>query len=110
VVTGVGVADAVVVGADAVVVGVGGFAGAVVVSVTVGLGEADVMTVGEALADGDTVTVGVELGVTGADVIGADVIGVTVAGADVLADTEGVGVEVAGDMVCPEPLVSAMPV
>ena len=55
--------------------------------------------------DGDTVTVGVELAVTGADVIG-----VTVGGADVLADTEGVGVEVAGDMMCPEPLVSAMPV
>jgi hypothetical protein len=51
------------------------------------------------------VTVGVELGVTGADVIG-----VTVGGADVLADTEGVGVEVTGDMMCPEPLVSAMPV
>ena len=96
-----------------------GVAGAdpVLVTVTVGMGEVDAMTVGDVLAVGDAVTVGDALWVTftGADVVGvtvagADVVGVTVAGADVEADTEVVGVAVAGDIVCTEPLVSATPV
>ena len=76
-------------------VGVGVFAGAVVMTVTVGLGEADTVAVGVTLAVGVTVTVGVALGVTGADVIG-----VAVTGVDVLGEAEGAGDEVAGDAVC----------
>ena len=100
--------------------GVGVFAGAVVVTVADGLGEADTMAVGDAVAVGvavavgAAVTVGVALAVTGADVLG-----VAVTGMDVLGEAEGADDEVDGDVVgcpvavptvCPEPLVSAMPV
>jgi hypothetical protein len=105
-----------VTGVDCTAVGEAVVAGAVVVTVAVGLGEGDAVTVGDTLAEGDAVTVGDALWVT---VTGADVLGVAVTGMDVRGEAEGAGDEVVADVVgcadgvpegCTELPVSATPV